>query len=554
MKNKILFSTVFVLLAGVLLTLVPVHAQSPQNSNGLAFTPMPCPDGVFPPTADVDCGYVTVPERRRFPNGKTIQVAAAIVHAAAVNPKPDPIVFIDGGPSFGAISSFALDSYFADADYIQDRDLILVDTRGTGLSQPRLGCPELDQASQASFYSSPYVDSSFGPEMRHAVQDCHDRLSADGIHLAAYNSGKSARDLDALRHALGYEKWNMLAISADGVLGSTYMRLYPDHLRSVILDAGASLQHHWNVDYLRGQNEQLDQIFAGCRANAACKAKYPRLHRVFKHLVSELQANPVDVSVPNMPGGPVTFHVDGVEFYFNVLGWIFPGDADFPETIHDTLDKIWRAAHGEFDEVMQEFYDFDPFFDRDLFYADGKTMSYTCRDLIPFQKRRDFRRAAREIPELKPFFLDAVAGLPFNPAGCEIWGVGQASKSQRKPLVSSLPTLVLAGEYDTSVPPLIVRQIPATLSNSHYYEIPASAHLTLAVYNNGSACVRSIAAQFLDHPDQEPNSDCINSLEPFDFTPPESLSTQAPRFPPQGLGVGRQRNRAHLPFRSGVLR
>ena len=115
-----------------------------------------CPDGLFPPDRTVDCGFVTVPENRARPNGRSITVAAAVMRATTRRPKADPIVFVDGGPSFGAISDFAVYSYFGGASYADERDVVLVDTRGTGLSTPRLGCPEFDQADEASFFAKPY--------------------------------------------------------------------------------------------------------------------------------------------------------------------------------------------------------------------------------------------------------------------------------------------------------------------------------------------------------------------------------------------------------------
>src|SRR5438105_3013549 len=85
-----------------------------------AFHATACPDGVFDSALHVDCGYIRVPEKRSDPGGRTITVAAAIVRASAPHPASDPIVFLDGGPSFGAISSFATDAYFADAPYAAD--------------------------------------------------------------------------------------------------------------------------------------------------------------------------------------------------------------------------------------------------------------------------------------------------------------------------------------------------------------------------------------------------------------------------------------------------
>lgn len=129
---------------------------------------------MFAPAANVRCGTIAVLENRARAHSRTIR-AAAVVPATARRPKSDPIVFLNGGPGFGTISPFALDGYFAGSGLVRDRDLILVDTRGTGISRPRSGCPELDD----------------------------------------------------LRRALGYRDWNLLAISADGVLGLTYMRPFP---------------------------------------------------------------------------------------------------------------------------------------------------------------------------------------------------------------------------------------------------------------------------------------------------------------------------------------
>jgi hypothetical protein len=78
---------------------------------------------------------------------------------------------------------------------------------------------------------------------------------------------------------------------------------------------------------------------------------------------------------------------------------------------------------------------------------------------------------------------------------------------------------VLAGEYDTGVPPLIVRQIPPTVRRSFYYEFPAAPHIQLASHNPVSSCARSITGQLLDAPARRPNSSCSRSLPAFDFTP-----------------------------------
>jgi pimeloyl-ACP methyl ester carboxylesterase len=497
---------------------------APTSGSPPVFQSAPCPPDIFPPSVRVDCGFVTVPENRTRPTGRMVTVAAAVIHAPSPHPKDDPIVFLDGGPSFGAISSFAVDDYFGGAAYTGDRDVVLVDTRGTGLSQPRLGCPEFDRASESAFYSGPFVGSSNVAEFTRAIRACRDRLTTAGIDLAAYNTAESAADLEALRRALGYRQWNLFALSADGVLGLTYMRRFPDRIRSAVVDSGQSPQHLWGLDYYRGLNELLERIFAGCAANAACNAAYPNIRGVFFDLVHRLQAHPAMISIPAFQPRPVTVRVDGVEFYLSALFGIFPGNEFAPDTIRPLLSEIWRSAHGELTQVYRERFGTGPVTsDVDSFLAEGKTMSYGCRDLVGFITRADLRKAARDLPELAPMFLhpdyELPNGAPVSPAGCRLWKVGVADPAQHQPVRSSIPTLVLAGEYDTGVPPLIVRQIPPTLRRSFYYEFPAAPHIQLANFNPVSSCARSIANQFLNAPTRRPDSSCIRSLPPFDFTP-----------------------------------
>jgi pimeloyl-ACP methyl ester carboxylesterase len=425
------------------------------------FAPSPCPADLFSPVVSVECGSIAVPERRSRPQGPTITVAAAIVRAPTSAPKADPIVFLDGGPSFGAINSFAVDFYFGGASYVQDRDVILVDTRGTGLSQPRLGCPEFDRAGVSSWYSKPFAGSDPAEEFEAAVKACRDRLRRSGVDLSAYGSAESAADLDDLRRALGYKQWNLVAWSADGVLGLTYMRLFGAGIRSAIIDSGQSTQMLSALDYARGNTEVLERVFAGCTANAACNATYPNIRALFFDLVHRLQRHPARISVPAYEPRPITLRVDGVWFYTDALYEMFPGNAFEPEHIHDLLSEIWRATHGDLKGVMRERAGSGPqTSDNDSFVAEGKTMSYLCRDVIGFITPSDLQQAARDVPELAPEILAPGYALPFGPAGCRIWGAGLADPAQHQPVASSIPTLVLAGEFDSGggVPPLITRQ------------------------------------------------------------------------------------------------
>lgn len=521
-------STLLVVASTALSVLTAATSSSTGNASPApVFHPMACPADTFPPTSHVDCGFVRVPENRAHPNGRTITVAAAVIRTQSPDPRPDPVVFLDGGPSFGAIDSFAPSFYFDDAAYIGDRDVILVDTRGTGLSKPRLGCPELDRAEVRAFYAGPSINSRVGPIYRRAIAHCRDRLAGNGIDLAAYNSEESAADLEALRAALGIHRWNLLAWSADGTLALTYMRLYPQALRSAVIDSGMSTQMLWGLDYDRGLAEELDSVFAQCAADAACNSRYPGLRHAFFRMVRRLQSRPVTITFPRFKPQPVKLVLDGVGLYADALFNIFPGNKFAPNAIPDLLNELWRKTHGELVQVYREDFGTGPVENshaNDAF-AQGKSMSYICHDQINFITGTDLKQAAADIPPYAPRYLNPGYDLAegFNsflsPAGCRVWHVGRASEAQYEPVSSQIPTLVLAGEFDGGVPPYIVRQVDVGLSRSYYYEFPGGAHGQLASFNNDSDCARTIAGQFLANPALAPDSSCIADIPPLDFSP-----------------------------------
>ncbi|MGZ5400777.1 MAG: alpha/beta fold hydrolase [Nocardioides sp.] len=506
--------------AGAHPTSVNAAHVRPMLAAAPVFDRRPCPEGVFPDRLRVRCGFVAVPQRHGRPDGRMIEVAAAVVPASSPGPSRSPLVFLDGGPSFGAISPFAMGTYFKGAAYTVDRDVVLVDTRGTGLSRPRLGCPEFDRALESAWYSRPYVDTTYAEDHRAALRACRDRLEGRGVDLSAYNSAQGAHDLDALRRALGYRRWNLHAISADGVLGLTYLRLHPRHIRSVVLDSPVAPQALANLDYKRGLVENLERVFAGCAANPSCDDRYPGLRERFYDLVHRLEEDPRAIRVPDFRPRGIRFVITGAVVFQDTLFGVFPGDRFSPDNIPGLLSVLWRISHGELRSVYREVLGTGPLTaNANDFVAEGKTMSYVCHDVQAFVTKRDRRQAARDVPELAQQFLDPDGDLPFGPTGCRIWDVGRASAAQHRPVSSRIPTLVLAAEYDTGVPASIVRQVPPTLRNSFYYEFPAAPHLLLSGANPVRRCARSIAVDFLDHPSREPDAGCVASLPAYDFTP-----------------------------------
>ncbi|KAA1418564.1 alpha/beta hydrolase [Nocardioides humilatus] len=532
---KRVVAALVVLAAAAVPTALPRSEAADVAQRLPAFHPMDCPGPIAPPDRPVDCGYVVVPENRRHPEGRTIRVAAAVVHSADPTPRPDPIVFMNGGPSVMTIQGFAMFAYFAGASFAEHRDIVLIDTRGVGISRPRLGCPELDRADPVAAYSGRFVYDRAPSITGRALDHCWDRLTAKGIDLASYDSREGAADVEAIREALGYDQWNLVALSADGTIGMNYLRRYPDSIRSAVFDAPVTANAEHGLDFFRGQVALVRHLFAECRARAMCREAYPGFERAFFRTVDRLNQHPALVTLPAFQPHPVTLLIDGTGL-INDLNWsTWPGGPGSASTIPVQLKDFWAITHGRLAGVYRRYLGTGPFENphNDDYSADGKTMSVACHDFLPFVTEDDRREFAQEVPE----FAQRVLGRQFDlglgwnnwasPEGCEHWPVGKAPRRQQWVVNSNVPTLVLSGTYDAAVAPVVVERMLPGLTNATYVEMPTSGHVILGAFTRAHWCSREITRHFLASPQDAPDTSCIGDIKPLYFGPPRGHQQRA---------------------------
>src|SRR5579871_6224169 len=126
------------------------RAQTPRVQP--RFERAPCPFTLGPSMVagkTVRCGYLVVPAVRSLPDGRTLRLAVAIFKSPSLRPAPDPVLVLQGGPGLPLLSIAAhlpLQALFNAFDPGGNRDIIMLDQRGTGYSQQDLGCPELAAA------------------------------------------------------------------------------------------------------------------------------------------------------------------------------------------------------------------------------------------------------------------------------------------------------------------------------------------------------------------------------------------------------------------------
>lgn len=482
------------------------NAYAAETARARTIEPAACPFAL-PNGIQANCGFLVVPEKRFFDGdgrGRSaqndIRIAFMVARSPYGNPAPDPIVYVTGGPSAAAISPGNV-SYLASLFLAANRDLVLVDQRGTGISQPRLDCPEFDGLSAATFPNGPSRTAYLA-----SVRACRDRLRADRVDLDAYDSAATAADLDDLRVSLGYHQWNVVGLSNGGLATLTMMRLHPEGIRSVVLDSPSSNDNLHVVDRWRAPNRLLEMVFTDCAADPTCNSRYPSLRATFYGLIDELRAHPVDVPIRNPAGGPPLWvHITG-----DVLLSAASSLITDPALLPSLPATIYFAVYGGLAQVVQAAIRAPSASSR--IYAYGKTLSTLCSDTIPFETPWERSRAARAMPEFKDLLLDPDVLEPINREACEVWNVHRAPAFQHLPVYSSIPTLIVNGEFDGVVSPDEGKRIGNSLSHGRYYRIPGVGHVVLS-----GKCATEIASQFLAHPDVKPNTDCLGSLPEIVF-------------------------------------
>jgi pimeloyl-ACP methyl ester carboxylesterase len=437
---------------------------------------------------NVDCGILYVPEDRADPDSATIELAFAILYAATEDAQPDPVIYLAGGPGGNAVAELEA---WVDIPYIQDRDLILLDQRGTGYSFPTLNCPEIEESEED------------------ATQACRDRLTADGVNLQAYNSAENAADVADLRVALGYDEWNLYGISYGTRLALTVMRDYPEGIRSVIIDSVYPPEVNSWEEYGENTAAVFARLFDACAADAGCNADFPDLEGVFYATVDELNAQPAEYTgVDPDTGSGIDLSLSGTDLIDRLFQLMYSTESipylpwmiyEVANGNYNALDDLESGAIFEQERRRQE-----P--GEDISDSEGMNLSVECQEEVGFL---DEDTALANVPtEPAGLYDSSINAIRSTFSDCQIWGVALADPIEAEPVVSDIPTLVAAGEFDPITPAKWAQSAASYLSNSFFFVFPGGGHGVIDMND----CSQGIMQAFLDDPTQEPDGSCIDEM------------------------------------------
>jgi pimeloyl-ACP methyl ester carboxylesterase len=463
-------------------------ACAPQRtrSEPITFEPCQLASPSTPARVEARCATVEVPEDWSRPEGRRIALRVAVVRAEAPKPEPDPVFMLAGGPGQAATEQFpAVAPAFERLR--RDRDLVLVDQRGTGGSS-RLACPPSGSAPLA-------LSRSEEDDLR-LVTACARALPGDP---AQYTTPAFARDLDRVRELLGRERVNLVGFSYGTRAALAYLRLFPGRVRTLVLDGVAPPEMAIGAHFARDGQRALGLLFQRCAADAACRERFPDPGARLAALSSRLRAASPRVEVAD----PVTGVIRMVPFGLLQLRRVVSLFTYAPETAALLPVLLERAAsEGQLAPLAAQGLlmadDFEAALSRPLQW------SVLCAEDVPFYGEAGPEDAASLLGD------DVRRTLP---RVCRLWPHAPPDPALRSPVRSDVPALLLSGEGDPVTPPSWAEVAARGLPRSRHLVLPGGGHGTLY-----RGCLPMLAARFVEAGSAERlDAACLERSRPAPF-------------------------------------
>ncbi len=441
------------------------------------------PDGY-----EVRCGWLVVAEDRSVPaaGGNEVRLHVGVFHKDDVDARPDPVVYLEGGPGGNALDNAVGDFDGRFGLYAQDRDVVVFDQRGTGHSTPSLACPEVRELSLSQLDRDLPVADELAAT-RDALVQCRDRLVGDGADLTRYNSETSAADVADLRQALGYDEWNVLGVSYGTRLAQTLLRIHPEGIRSVILDSTYPVAVDSLAELPERMAEAFDRFFTACEVDATCARAAPDLRRRFDALATRMEQQPTEVQV-TVDGDQRPAVIDGAGLRDLLFLSLYDAGllrsvprmvAELEAGVTDTLGQLATVSVAQLDGVSL-----------------GDFLSVQCHEEVPFADRAVVAAGPSRHPELAENLEAQLVDGPGAFDTCALWGAGTAPPVEDEPVHSDVPTLVVGGQFDPVTPNAWGQAVAAEFDRARFVSYPGLGHGVATA----EGCPAAVTTAFLEDP------------------------------------------------------
>lgn len=433
---------------------------------------------------------MSVFENRAARRGRKIDLHVVVLPGIGGSSRP-PLFFLEGGPGLAASDGAGMWSGPLKA-YRERRDVVLLDQRGTGRSNP-LRC-EGAHGSAADLLDEMYpVDY---------VRRCRSALEARA-DLTQYTTAAAADDLEDVRRELGYGPVDLFGLSYGTRLALVFMRMHPRSVHAAVLIGVTPTWARLPLYHSANAQRALKLLFQDCAGEAACSAAYPDLPGDLSTVVATLGRAPARADAVWPKGAPST----SVSITRDVFMEKLRRAMYAPATSRGVPAIIHAAARGDFAPFLEMALHPGEELRRD---ADGLYLSITCGE---------------DTSRIQPGDADRLAsGTAFGryridqqSRACAMWPQARVPPGWDRNVRSRAPVLILSGGRDPVTPPEWAAAVARKLSRSLHVVVPLSAHLDDGL-DDPDNCFDRVILAFLDRGTAEGlDTSCLARLKPGPF-------------------------------------
>lgn len=423
--------------------------------------------------SSAECWWIAVPVDHDDGAGPTYDLAVTVLRAPIDDPGT-PLVHVSGGPGDPGGNP----NVWGSGPFIEDRDVIVWDQRGTGDSDPDTQCPEIEAVALTTLEAAaPFAAEIVARDV--AAVECHDRLTDAGVDLDSFFTTASAHDLEVIRQALGYDRWQIFGVSYGSRLTLETMRQHPGGIEAVILDSVYPTSAG-TADELAVAADRVFVAFAdACAASPSCSTEHPDLAADLLVVFDTYNRVPIELSL-EIEGTVHDLILTGDDVAAGLFNALYDTSLipSLPDAVGSFLDGdtalASMIAQGAIASVNGA--------------AEAMAIATSCADNNARAGADDW---AAEIADVGRYGTLQT----FNPrSACPAFPVTAQPAAFGEPVVSDIPTLVAAGSLDPVTPPAANAETAANLVNATYVEFAPVGHGAVLATECGTAIARDFLA------------------------------------------------------------
>lgn len=444
-------------------------------------TPRDCEaDDVY----DAECWWVTVPVHHDDPDGPTYDLAVTRLRSPAADPGP-PVVYLSGGPGYPGGDPMV----WGESSMLVERDVIVYDQRGTGISSPDMQCPEVEEAVFLILGSAAPVEDELALR-NERVEACHARLLGEGVDLDSFSTPHSAADLDLIRRALDIERWHLFGVSYGTRLALETMRSHGHGVETAILDSVYPTTVGTAVR-MRTSAARVFAAFVDTCAATTCSADHPDLGTQLDLAISRYDDEPIELTVA----------FDGVDHDFVLTGPDVA--AGLFNALYDTeliavLPTVTESFAAGETALATELVDRGVTFLNSA--AEGMAMATECADNGNLASAEDWAAEFADPDIYATLLLVSPASM------CPWFPVEPVDPGFNDPVETLGPALVVAGSLDPITPPADSMEAAGFIGAVYPIEWDQVGHGVIFA----NACAAEAAEQWLRESGETKNLDCLS--------------------------------------------